>query len=132
MRASGSAIEPFFSHSGSIGQFPACGAESAPSKDHYPAVVHSIADDSCRDDQRRCLGTLNGHERLINVPRDREELSAAMRPVTLHVPTIDAGVQIFFCDHASPWQRPTNAKRVRRSPGALSFGERSAAAARRR
>jgi IS30 family transposase len=27
------------------------------------------------------------------------------------VPTIDAGVQIFFCDHASPWQRPTNVKK---------------------
>ena len=28
------------------GPFPAYGAESAPSKDLYPAVVHSIADDS--------------------------------------------------------------------------------------
>jgi hypothetical protein len=97
-------------------------------------VVHSIADDSCRDDQRRCLGTLNGHERLINVPRDREELKAAMRPVTLHVPTIDAGVQIFFCDHASPLAVAAAHQRqvVPRWPAALSFGERSAAAARRR
>ena len=41
--------------------------------------------------------------------------------VTLHVPTIDAGVPIFFCDHASPWQRPTNVKKVRRSPGASAL-----------
>jgi hypothetical protein len=28
--------------------------------------------------------------------------------------TIGAGVQIFFCDQASPWQRPTSIKNVPR------------------
>jgi hypothetical protein len=64
--------------------------------------------------------------------RDREEFKPAYESGNPSRANVDAGVQIFFCDHASPWQRPTSVKKVRRWPGALSFGERSAAAARRR
>jgi hypothetical protein len=99
-------------------------------RDTYLKTEHKL--ETQRHEVDTKINAASGQRFLINVPRDREELKAASRTVTLHVPTIDAGVQIFFCDHTSPWQRPTNVKKVPRWPAALSFGERSAAPARRR